>query len=103
SSNMRTSPRITGSHRNLSARPEKPARGNGRLQRLARRALFVHGGQISTTTAVKWARCELMWGERSRGDFSRAARRALASLGAVRVGRSPKGRGRPILWRLKPE
>jgi len=91
---------LARSYRNLSRRPEKPAQGNGRLQRLARRALFVHGGQISTTIAVKWARRELKWGVRSRDDFSRAARHALISIGAARIGRA-KTRGRPWLWTLK--
>jgi len=69
------------SFRNLSRRPARPAAGNGRLQRLCRRAAFVHGGVISTTTAISWCYPALMWGAPSKNDLNRATRRALVSIG----------------------
>jgi hypothetical protein len=58
------------------------AKGNGRVQRQCRRALLVHG-TIS-----------------SRNTLNRATRRALASIGAVKVGRAATV-GRPWLWEMR--
>ena len=40
-----------------------------------------------------------MWGERSRDDHSRAVRRAMRTVGAIKIGRAPTA-DRSIVWRL---
>jgi len=75
------------------------AKGNGRVQRQCRRALLVHG-TISTSDAIAWAYRELMWGAPRRNTLNRATRRALASIGAVKVGRAATV-GRPWLWEMR--
>jgi hypothetical protein len=89
---------MPGPHRNLLRRPAKPALGNGRLQRQCKRAFGALGGQISTSDAISWCYRAVTWGERSRNGFNVAARRALESIGAVRVGRVPPYGA--WLWRL---
>ena len=85
----------TVKHRNLAQRLPKPALGNGRVQKLARRALTVL--ETATTSEVmRWTRCR---GPVRHHDYP-AARRALRQVGAERVGRS-KAQGRPSLWRLR--
>jgi hypothetical protein len=66
------------------------------VQRLARRALLVLG-IASTSEIMDWTCCR----KRQRQNHnSRAARRALGQIGAVRVGRADTI-GRPWLWRLR--
>jgi hypothetical protein len=96
--NARTRLKIPGWRRNLLRRLAKPALGNGRVQRQCRRALWAHG-TVSTSDAIAWSYRELMWGAPRRNALNVAARRALESIGAVRVGRA-KTIGRPWLWRL---
>jgi hypothetical protein len=91
----RALPSIPRWRRNLTRRPATPAKNNGRVQRLARRALLVLG-TASTTEVMEWTCCRK---DRRQNDDNRAARRALASIGAERIGRATSI-GRPILWRL---
>lgn len=94
-----TSLKIPASGRNLSRRPARPAAGNGRVQRQCARAFIAHGGPISTSTAIAWSYRELLWGAPSRNALNRSVRRALASIGAIRIGRAST-RGRPCIWKL---
>ena len=89
--------------RNLSRRLPKPAKGNGRLQKACRWALWAHGGQCSTSTIIDWcyARQLLIGGEKRRNDFNRAVRRALESIGAKRVWLAATI-GRPWIWSAPP-
>src|SRR5262245_46265441 len=88
---------------NLRHRPPAPALGNGRVQRLARRAMIALGYMASTSAVLDWTACrKLRHGQRAqRWDYG-TARRALEQIGAVRVGRA-ESIGRPWLWRLKSE
>ena len=85
--------------RNLQHRPLQPALKRGRVQRAAMRALWALG-RASTGEIVTWTcAMKLHRGERLvRNDYW-SARRALASVGAERVGRGGSP-GRPIMWRL---
>jgi hypothetical protein len=80
------SPQITDARRNLSRRLPKPAQGRGRVQRACRRALWVLE-TASTSDVIAWAygRRLLIWGDRRKNDFDRAARRALEAIGAIRA------------------
>jgi hypothetical protein len=69
------------------------------VQVRARRALWALN-EASTSEVISWAYPQLMWGDRNRNHYNRAARRALQSIGAIRIGRAPTT-GRPWLWRLK--
>jgi hypothetical protein len=83
---------------NLALGPTKPALGNGRLQRLARRALIVLG-TATTSQVMEWTCCrKRLHGRRTECHDYRAARRVLDRM-AIRVGRA-RTRGRPWLWRL---
>jgi hypothetical protein len=86
--------------RNLSRRLKRPALGNGRVQKAARRALWALG-TASTSQIIEfaYARRLLMLGEKRKNDLNRAARRALLAIGARRIGRAST-RGRPWRWRL---
>ncbi len=84
--------------RNLSRRLAAPAKANGRVQRQCRRALLAHDGPISTSVAICWSYRELVWGAPSRNTLNRAVRRALESIGAVKIGRALTS-GRPWLWK----
>jgi hypothetical protein len=93
-------PPLTRSLRNLSRRPPAPAKGNGRLQRQARRVLWAVGA-ASTSQILQWTCCDkLHRGKRITVHDSRAARRALQSIGATRTGRAMTS-GRPWIWRLQ--
>jgi hypothetical protein len=77
----------------------------GRIQRGIRRAFIVAPDRAwSTTALMEWAfSLQLHQGrtsDRNRENYSRSMRRAADRL-CVRVGRSEKGSGRPVLWRLK--
>jgi hypothetical protein len=82
-------------HQNLIAQPGISCPIEFRLIHLT------YGGPVSTTTAIAWCYRAVVWGAPSKNDFNRSVRRALESLGCVKVGRSPKGRGRPWRWRLR--
>ena len=86
---------------NLSRRPAKPARWRGRVQLAAERVLHLYG-EASTADVIDYAYALrlLMLQEARRDTFARASRRALASIGAVKVGRAGT-RGRPHLWGLR--
>ena len=77
---------------NLAAGPARPALGNGRVQRAARRALLALG-EASTSEVSRWAHRVPTY------DRTRYTRRVLQRI-AERVGRAPT-RGRPWLWRLR--
>jgi hypothetical protein len=70
------------------------------VQLAAERVLHLYG-EASTAHVIDFAYPLrlLILGERRRDTFARASRRALASIGAVRVGRA-KTIGRPWLWRM---
>jgi len=80
--------------RNLAHRLAKPALGRGRVQTQCLRALIGHGGTITTAIGAEWA-----YSKRVRRHDYRSVRRALASIGARKIGRASTG-GRPIVWRL---
>jgi hypothetical protein len=88
SDGMHTRLQIPGHNPNLSRRPLKPAAARGRVQRQCRRCLLTYGGSVSTTTAIAWSFRALTWGAPSKNDFNRSVRRALESLGCVKVVRS---------------
>src|SRR5262245_9964582 len=80
---------------NLARRPRAPAKGNGYVQRMARRALLVL--QSATTPEIlAWTRCR---GPIRPRDY-RTAWRALEQIGAVRIGRAGTI-GRPWIWVLR--
>jgi hypothetical protein len=98
--NTRTSLKVPTWCRNFRHRLLRPAAGNGRIQRAAKRALEAYDGTCSTSDVIEWAyaRRLLLRGERRRHHFYVAVHYALASLGCIRIGRSPTGRGRPWIW-----
>src|SRR5262245_30355354 len=87
--------------RNLSRRPARPSWRNGPVQRACQRALIALGGTATTSDAIGWAfaRRLLILGERRHDNMGRSVRRALASIGAIKIGRAG-GSARPIVWRL---
>jgi hypothetical protein len=54
---MHTRLKIPVWRRNLAHRPAAPALGNGRVQRLAQRALLVLGGKATTSQVIEWTCC----------------------------------------------
>ena len=70
------------------------------MQKIARRLLAIHG-TASTSDLIDWAYRRPLWskGERSKVQFNIAARYAMRTIGAKRIGRAST-RGRPYLWRL---
>jgi hypothetical protein len=107
---MKMLPRIPAEHvrrsqktrslHNLTHRPAKAAKGNGRIQRAARRG-FIGGGEITTADVTQIAYCRkvLLHGRRLEKHDYRLARAALRLI-ADPIGRAG-GQGRPLLWRLK--
>jgi hypothetical protein len=94
------SEQLTRSLHNLAHRPAKPALGNGRVQRAARRCFY--GADVVSTAEVAqsaYVRRLLMEGWRLRPHYYRRIRRVLAEI-ATPIGRSSRGPGRPMLWRL---
>jgi len=87
--------------RNLSRRPPRPSWHNGPVQRACQRALVALGGTINTSDAINWAyaRRLLLLGEGRSNNMNHSVRRALESLGAIKIGRGG-GSARPIVWRL---
>src|SRR5262249_19780384 len=94
-------PNLTQNLRNLSKRPAKPAKGNGRVQTACKHALWALG-TASTSDCIGFAYASrlLLNGERRNGNMSRAVQHALVSIGAQRIGRASTI-GRPWKWRLK--
>jgi hypothetical protein len=96
------SEQLTRSRRNLLRRPRSPAKGQGRVQRLARRALWALS-EASTSEILKWTHgFKLHRGERLANWDSLTARRALKQIGAIKTGRAATI-GRPMLWRMRDE
>jgi hypothetical protein len=91
-------PKKAGWRRNLAHRLAKPALNRGRIQKLARRALLVLGGNATTSEVIEWTCCRkrLLQGRRIERHDYRAARHALERV-ALRVGRATS-RGRPWIW-----
>src|SRR5262245_24604310 len=85
---------------NLSRRPARPAAGNGALQRMADRLLGLRG-MVTVREVVEYAYAHrlLLGKERIRATFRRAVRRALESIGAIRI-RRLNSIGRPWLWAM---
>jgi len=85
-------------HRNVVVhRRLKPALLNGRVQKMARRALAALG-TASASEIMDWTYARLpLHGRRRTCDHSRATTRALRQIGARRLHRGP-GRGRPYVW-----
>jgi hypothetical protein len=80
----------------------KPRLGHVKLG--IRRALDLDPNvRMTTTELVEWTHALALHQKknlpRQRDHYCRAVRRAAERL-CVRVGRSERGRGRPILWRL---
>jgi len=73
--------------RNLSRRPPTPSKGRGPVQMACNLWAF---GTASTSEIIDWAyvRQLLLAGLPRRQGFNRAVRRALKSIGAVRMGRA---------------
>jgi len=71
----------------LRLRPAKPALGNGRLQRQAKLAFWGCGSPLSTSEILEWAYPPKVLGERIGDGHRWSCRRALESIGAVKVGR----------------
>src|SRR5262249_31205886 len=99
---MRTRQQIAASRRNLSRRPARPAWRNGAIQRACERALTALGGTITTSDAIGWAYAHrlLILGERRHDNMGRAVRKALESIGAIRIGRAARPSARPTVWRM---
>jgi hypothetical protein len=70
--------------------------GGGCCQRGVRRCLWANG-TASTSEILLWAYPR---GISNRVSATRAVRRAAERV-AIRIGRGPRGKGRPLLWRLK--
>jgi hypothetical protein len=77
-------------------RPAQPGLLRGRLQRTAFRAFY--GAEEVTTTYV----ASLAYPRKAvlTPDDYKSARRALRTIGAVRIARAG-GMGSPLIWRLK--
>jgi len=80
---MRARRQKPASRRNLRLRPEKPALGNGRLQRQAKHAFWGCGSPLSTSEILEWAYPRKVLGERIGDGHRWSCRRALESIGAV--------------------
>jgi hypothetical protein len=74
----------------------------GRCQRGVWRCLWING-TATTTQILEWAYPRGAVGDpRVRHNQRRAVRHAAERL-AIAVGRSSRGKGRPLIWRLKTE
>jgi len=85
--------------RNLTQRPAKPALGRGHVQRQARYAMWTLG-EATTPQVLEWCYgLKLHRGGRfARWDY-RSCGRALAAIGAAKIGRATTI-GKPWIWRL---
>ena len=96
-------PQITRSLRKIPQRSPKPGLNRGRVQVSARRAFY--GGRTVTTAdlvQMAYARKMLIHGRRPEPHDYRLARAALRLI-ADPIGRSSKGPGHPLLWRLRED
>jgi hypothetical protein len=74
----------------------------GKCQRGVRRGLWANG-EATTSELLEWAYPRGIGDDpRQRHNRRRAVRHAAARI-AVAIGRSSRGKGRPVIWRLKPE
>lgn len=80
------------------------ARGRGRIQRQIRRAFLIADRTVlHTGELLRWSHAHLvLMRAKVRPTHYADLRHACDQL-AERVGRSKTGKGRPVLWRLKPE
>ena len=94
-----------GNVRNLSRRPPRPSRLRGPVQRGVWRAFIMSGRDLTTSELMEFTHTLAMHrgknSQRERENHCRSIRRAAVEI-ATQVGRGA-GRGRPRLWRLKPE
>jgi hypothetical protein len=98
--NAQTPRQLAATRCNLSRRPAKPAKLNGKLQRATKRALTAFNGQIDSGIAADWSYPRDREGLRSLpSNKYRRLRRALATIGAKRIARA-RTRGRPWIWKL---
>ena len=79
----------------------------GHVKRAVEHALAVADGPITTTQIVAWSHLEQRLlgkrqSQRDKDNYRRAIRRAADQL-CDRIGVAPHERGKPIIWRLKPE
>jgi hypothetical protein len=75
----------------------------GHLQRRCRYAFWAEERDLTTSELSEWTHVRLRAeGNKLSGHHYRAIRRAAARV-AVRVGRSSRGKGRPVVWRLKAD
>ena len=86
---MHTRLKIPVWRRNLAQRPAAPALGNGRVQRLAQRALLVLGGKATTSQVIEWACCRkrLLHGRRIERTTPPRSSCARTSCGPCRAGK----------------
>src|SRR5262245_59914368 len=77
-------------------RPPQPKLGRGHIQ-LAAKRLFCIQDAITTAELVDWAYCART--EPLKSYHYKDCRRALTSIGAVRIGRAAST-GRPWIWTL---
>ena len=85
---------------NLKRRPARPARLRGRVQLAAERVLYLYG-TATTSDVVDYAHALRLTiqQEKRHNWLNFGARRALESIGAVKVGRA-KTIGSPWLWTM---
>jgi hypothetical protein len=85
---------------NLRKRPLRPAAGNGGVQQVARRLLDLRG-MVTVREIIEYSYADrlLLRREQTKRWFYWAVRRALESIGAIRIRRLPTI-GRPWLWAL---
>jgi len=88
---------------NLLRRPAKPAKGRGRIQLAAQRVLWLFG-TATTSDVINYAYAHrlVILGERRRNTLNVCSRRAMKSIGAVKVRRLKASRGCPWVWKLPP-
>src|SRR5262245_36464726 len=78
------------------------ARGRGRLQRQIRTAFSMTGrSTLSTSELLGWTHSRLHLLRAPVRRHHRQRVRSAADQLAERVGRSSRGKGRPIIWQLK--
>src|SRR4051812_26579192 len=88
-------------HPNLRRKPYAPAAGRGRIQIQIKRAFAAAGSDTLSSSAVfDWALVRVRrddWRRRHRWSVIRVLRELCDPVGRAGT------RGRPILWRLKPD
>lgn len=102
-SEPRTRPQISGKSRKMPRKLPAPCLGRGHIQRGVEYA-FMLADELTTTQIAEWAYPKRLVGKPRRSLSShhyRYIRRRAAEV-ADRVGRSSRGSGRAILWRLRP-